>query len=189
MKKKANRNPANARALARILAVEPRWTAVRSAREAIGLPDRVLLHAGPPLPDPKAPPPPMLNSAVLACLYAGWAAEPAEARAVYHGKPTAVGCRLAIFQFDNIDVEFLEPGPEKSAWRDLLEDKGPGCHHIAFRTRNLTRRHAFLESNGHALLQRGEFDGGHGRYAYYDTVKDLGVMIELLEFDDDKESQ
>lgn len=79
MKEKANRNPANARALARILAVEPRWTAVRSAREAIGLTDRVLLHAGPPLPDPKAPPPPMLNSAVLACLYEGWAAEPAQA--------------------------------------------------------------------------------------------------------------
>ena len=48
----------NARALERILAVVPRWTAVRPADEAVGLPDRVLLHAGPPLPDPKSPPPP-----------------------------------------------------------------------------------------------------------------------------------
>ena len=79
MKVKANRSPANVRALARIVAVEPRWTAVRSAREAIGLADRVLLHAGPPLPDPKAPPPPMRNSAVLACLYEGWAADENEA--------------------------------------------------------------------------------------------------------------
>ncbi|WP_261338653.1 hypothetical protein [Rhizobium leguminosarum] len=45
------------------------------------------------------------------------------------------------------------------------------------------------EDKGHRLLQRGEFDGGHGRYAYYDTVPDLGVMIELLEFDSDKEVQ
>lgn len=74
-----NRTPANAQALARILAVEPAWTAVRPAREAIGLPDRVLLHAGPPLPDPKAPPPPMLNSAVLACIYEGWAADAPQA--------------------------------------------------------------------------------------------------------------
>ncbi|MGO6879075.1 hypothetical protein ACC721_08075 [Rhizobium ruizarguesonis] len=29
----------------------------------------------------------------------------------------------------------------------------------------------------------------HGRYAYYDTVPDLAVMIELLEFDSDKEVQ
>ncbi|HVG48806.1 MAG TPA: lactoylglutathione lyase, partial [Rubellimicrobium sp.] len=80
-------------------------------------------------------------------------------------------------------------GPEKSAWRDLLEEKGPGCHHIAFRTRNLSKRHDYLEGKGHLLLQRGEFDGSHGRYAYYDTVKDLGVMIELLEFNKDMEPQ
>jgi hypothetical protein len=66
---------ANTRALARILAVEPRWTAVRPARDAVSLAERVLLHAGPPLPDSKAPPPPMLNAAVLACLYEGWATD------------------------------------------------------------------------------------------------------------------
>ena len=31
--------------------------------------------------------------------------------------------------------------------------------------------------------------GGGGRYAYYDTVPDLGLMIELLEFDRDKAPQ
>jgi methylmalonyl-CoA/ethylmalonyl-CoA epimerase len=119
----------------------------------------------------------------------GKAADPEEAKAIYNGMPAAVGCRIMMFKFGNIDVEFLEPGPEKSAWRDLLEEKGPGCHHIAFRTRNLTKRNEYLESRGHRLLQRGEFDGGHGRYAYYDTVEDLGLMIELLEFDKDKEPQ
>ena len=119
----------------------------------------------------------------------GKAADPEEAQAIYHGKPADVGCRIILFEFGNIDVEFLQPGPEKSAWRDLLEEKGPGCHHIAFKTRNLTERHAFLEGMGHKLLQRGEFDGSNGRYAYYDTVPELGVMIELLEFDSDKEPQ
>lgn len=119
----------------------------------------------------------------------GRAADPDEAQAVYDGAPARVGCTIRMFAFGNIDVEFLQPGPEKSAWRDLLEAKGPGCHHIAFRTRNLTRRNAYLEEKGHRMLQRGEFDGGHGRYAYYDTVGDLGVMLELLEFDKDKEPQ
>jgi hypothetical protein len=119
----------------------------------------------------------------------GRAAEPEAAQAVYDGRPARVGCRIRMFKFGNIDVEFLEPGPEPSAWRDLLDEKGPGCHHIAFRTRNLTRRNAYLERKGHRLLQRGEFDGGHGRYAYYDTVPQLGAMVELLEFDRDKEPQ
>ncbi len=119
----------------------------------------------------------------------GKAADPDEAQAIYDGQPARVGCRIMMFEFGNIDVEFLEPGPEKSAWRDLLEARGPGCHHIAFRTRNLTKRNAYLEEKGHRLLQRGEFDGGYGRYAYYDTVADLGAMVELLEFDRDKEPQ
>ena len=54
-------------------AVRPQWTAVREAREALGLEGRVLLHAGPPLHDPRRPPRPMLNAAVLSCLHEGWA--------------------------------------------------------------------------------------------------------------------
>jgi hypothetical protein len=60
-------------------AVRPQWTAVRSAREALGLEDRTLLHAGPPLADPTRPPIPMLNAAVLSCLHEGWARTPEEA--------------------------------------------------------------------------------------------------------------
>jgi methylmalonyl-CoA/ethylmalonyl-CoA epimerase len=119
----------------------------------------------------------------------GKAADHDEAKAVYMGKRAEVSCRLAMFKFSNIDVEFLEPGPEKSAWRDLLEEKGPGVHHIAFRTRNVTKRGAYLEGKGYRELQKAEFDGSHGRYAYYDTVRDLGIQIELLEFDNDKEPQ
>ena len=119
----------------------------------------------------------------------GKLAESDEARLEYRGKPAVVTARLALFRFSNIDVEFLEPGPEKSAWRDVLEEKGPGCHHIAFNTRNMTRRRAFLESKGHMTIQKAEFDGGHGRYAYFDTVPQLGVQIELLEWNKDMEQQ
>jgi methylmalonyl-CoA/ethylmalonyl-CoA epimerase len=119
----------------------------------------------------------------------GKAADPDTARAEYMGKPANVSARLAIFHFGNLDVEFLEPGPEKSAWRDLLEEKGPGCHHIAFRTRNMTKRSAYLQAQGLALLQKAEFDGGGGRYAYFDTTPQLGIQLELLEWDNNKEPQ
>ena len=66
-------------ALTRIAAVRPQWTAVRQAREAIGLDGRVLLHAGPPLADPRQPPRPMLNAAALSCLHEGWAKNDDEA--------------------------------------------------------------------------------------------------------------
>jgi hypothetical protein len=111
------------------------------------------------------------------------------AQATYHGQPASVGCRLAIFKFGNLDVEFLEPGPERSAWRDLLEERGPGVHHIAFRTRNMTRRSEYLQQLGLPMLQKAEFDGGGGRYAYFDATPQLGIQLELLEWDHNKEPQ
>jgi len=122
-------------------------------------------------------------------MHVGKSADHDAARAVYRDQPANVSCRLALFRFANIDVEFLEPGPERSAWRDVLEQKGPGCHHIAFRTRNMRRRSRYLVGKGHGELQRAEFDGGHGRYAYFDTEPQLGVQIELLEWNDDMEPQ
>lgn len=119
----------------------------------------------------------------------GKAAEPDVAKATYLGQPATVGCRIRMFKFGNIDLELLEPGKEPSAWRDWLDAHGPGCHHIAFRTRNLTKKNAYLESKGHKLLQRGETDGAMGRYAYYDTQKELGALIELLERNSEMEPQ
>jgi hypothetical protein len=76
-------NDANARAAARIGSVRPQWVAVRSAREALGLDGRILLHAGPAFSDrglgPAHLPPPMRNAAVLSCLHEKWAASAHEA--------------------------------------------------------------------------------------------------------------
>ncbi|SOE46072.1 YlbE family protein [Orrella dioscoreae] len=77
-----SRLPGNAGALARLCAVRPVWRAVRTAREALGLPEGVLLHAGPPYEDPARPAAPVLSSAVLACLHEGWASSEEEAESL-----------------------------------------------------------------------------------------------------------
>ncbi|GAB7522098.1 oxamate carbamoyltransferase subunit AllG family protein [Paraburkholderia sp. 2C] len=70
---------ATQRALARVYGVRPHWHAVARARDAIGLPDFTLLHAGPPYANPCDPAPPVLSSAVLCCLYEKWATTEAHA--------------------------------------------------------------------------------------------------------------
>jgi hypothetical protein len=72
-------NDANARAIARISSVRPRWVAVRNAGEALGLEGRTLLHAGPGRLDPARLPPPMRHAAILSCLHEKWAAGEREA--------------------------------------------------------------------------------------------------------------
>ena len=68
----------NREALERLCRARPVWTAVRLAREAIGLSGYALLHAGPPIGWERMCGP-MRGAVIGAILYEGWAATPADA--------------------------------------------------------------------------------------------------------------
>lgn len=69
---------ANAQAMERLLAAQPLLVDVRPAREAVGLGDRRLLHAGPPIAWERMCGP-VRGAIVGAILFEGWAATPADA--------------------------------------------------------------------------------------------------------------
>lgn len=71
---------ADQRAAKRMAGVRPLWTGLALGQDALGLPDRTLLHAGPPFPDQRDLPLPVLNSAVHAARFEGWADDVAAAR-------------------------------------------------------------------------------------------------------------
>ena len=56
-----------------LTAVEPAWTAMRTAADALGLRTHTLLHCGPPADAAHALVQPILNSAAVACVFEGWA--------------------------------------------------------------------------------------------------------------------
>lgn len=62
-----------------ITASELLWDVVAPARDAVGLEERVLLHAGPSFIDVTAPSCPVLSSAVISAVYEGWAGDEVEA--------------------------------------------------------------------------------------------------------------
>jgi len=148
-----DRSQANAAALAKIVAVDPKWTAVRPASEAIGLPDRVLLHAGPPLSDPKKLPPPMLNSAVLACLYEGWAKDDAEAEnlisnGVIKFEPSftrRVSTPLVSMVSARTTVAVIRDANSKAEWFSFLGTGGGAQMRFGARDRAIIGRLAFRE--------------------------------------------
>jgi hypothetical protein len=73
---------ADRRALARVFDVVPALQRVTSAGEALGLGERELLHAGPPIESPDELCAPIANSAVVATLFEGWAKTIDEAKAL-----------------------------------------------------------------------------------------------------------
>ena len=73
---------ADRRAAAALASVEPAWTGMRTAAEAVGLETHTLLHCGPPAAAPWALVQPVLNSAAVACAFEGWADDLDEALAL-----------------------------------------------------------------------------------------------------------
>ena len=78
-------NRATLESFERLLAAVPQLDHCARLSDVAAIEDRTLLHAGPPLRS-GAIPPPLLNSAVAAALFEGWAADAAQARdAIMHG--------------------------------------------------------------------------------------------------------
>ena len=73
---------ADQRAFEALVTVEPAWSGLRTAADAIGLEGRTLLHCGPPANPAHALVQPTLNSAAVACVFEGWAGDLDEALAL-----------------------------------------------------------------------------------------------------------
>jgi methylmalonyl-CoA/ethylmalonyl-CoA epimerase len=100
----------------------------------------------------------------------------------YKGAPSRARAKLAFFKVGpTLSIELIQPTEEPSTWKDDLDRKGEGFHHVAFVIEGMKERIAKLEKEGIPLLQTGEYPGG--RYAYLDATRDLKVVLELLEND------
>lgn len=100
----------------------------------------------------------------------------------FNGEPCPARAKLAFFHVgETLDIELIEPDETPSVWRNVLNEKGEGVHHIAFVVNGMKEKILALEGNGMKLLQRGEYIGG--RYAYIDCVDQLKTIVELLEND------
>ena len=104
-----------------------------------------------------------------------------KAQTQFKGRFSEARAKLAFFNLGSLQLELIEPDHNASTWRESLDKDGEGPHHIAFVVEGLKEKVTALEHKGMPLLQKGEYTGG--RYAHIDTLRDLKVIIELLEND------
>lgn len=106
-----------------------------------------------------------------------------EAHTLYMGQPSKARARLAFFDVGpSLQLELIEPDQEPSTWRDDLERKGEGFHHLAFVVKDMKKQIGKLNAAGMETLQTAEYPGG--RYAYLDATDQLKLVLELLENDE-----
>lgn len=104
-----------------------------------------------------------------------------KAQVEFMGEPTNTRVKIANFTAGFINLELIEPDNNPSTWKHFLDTKGEGVHHIAFFVKNMKKKIELMGNVNMPLLQKGEFEGG--RYAYFDTVEKLKIIIEMLEVD------
>lgn len=101
----------------------------------------------------------------------------------YRGKPSNAKAKLAFLNLDNIRVELIEPIETPSHWKEFLDTKGEGVHHVAFEVKGIGEKYIdVFEKMGYPVIQQGGWNGGE--YSYMDGISEestLGVMIELIE--------
>jgi methylmalonyl-CoA/ethylmalonyl-CoA epimerase len=104
-----------------------------------------------------------------------------KARTQFLGNPSPATAKLIIFNMGQVAIEIIEPIGGPSTWREFLESHGEGVHHIAFTVPDAAHAAGELSKKGIPTVQSGVFEGG--KYIYVDGEKELGVILELLEFE------
>lgn len=99
----------------------------------------------------------------------------------YRGRPGDYQFSCAYAFVGDVMVELCQHDGGRSLYKDWLDSRGPGFHHLGFR---LDTRAAFdeaaaaLEESGAPAAMGGEIEGA-GIWAYYDTVEQLGCYTEI----------
>jgi methylmalonyl-CoA/ethylmalonyl-CoA epimerase len=104
-----------------------------------------------------------------------------KAKTTVNGRPSEATAKLAFFKMGQLVIELIEPDEKPSVWRDFLDQKGEGVHHIAFRVDDTDATEAAFARLGVKTEQQGLYVDGSGMYTYLDSAPHLGVMIELLQ--------
>ncbi len=95
------------------------------------------------------------------------------------GKPEPYSMRLALATMGSVMLELIQPLEGKSIYKEFLDEKGEGLHHIAcFKVDDIERVVEELGRRGIGVLQSGRWRGGH--FVYMDTEEKLGTVIELV---------
>jgi catechol 2,3-dioxygenase-like lactoylglutathione lyase family enzyme len=104
---------------------------------------------------------------------------PEKTNARYRGSPTGARAKLAFLKMGQLSIELIEPVDGPSTWREFLESRGEGVHHLAFHVADTEREERLLEAAGFPVVQKGDYTGG--RYSYVATEPGLGVALEFLQ--------
>jgi methylmalonyl-CoA/ethylmalonyl-CoA epimerase len=90
--------------------------------------------------------------------------------------------RTAFFAAGDVHIELLEPTSDDSPIAKFLEKSGPGIHHIAFATDDITGQLARAQEQGVRLIHEVPFEGASNKLvAFLHPKSTFGVLTEFCQ--------
>ena len=103
----------------------------------------------------------------------------------YRGKKLKSTLIIKEAQIGPIVLQLVQPIEGDCVAKEFLERKGEGVYHLGFRVDDVQAEEKKLVQSGVKVLQRGRRDDNSG-YAYFDTEKYAGVILEIKQVPDQK---
>ncbi len=104
--------------------------------------------------------------------------------AAYRGKPVSIDVDIVLAFQGGMEIELIQViGKEENVYSDMLAKNGGGIHHLGFSVSGYDRKLAQMKANGIEVLQSGVITtrgSAITRYAYLDTIKQCGIISELI---------
>ena len=97
-----------------------------------------------------------------------------------HDQPYVM--KLALAAVGRTQYELIEPVQGPTTYHEFLERRGEGLHHLGYHVADIDAEIARMAALGYPLLQSGRGFGvdGDGAYAYFDSERDLGCIVEAI---------
>lgn len=100
----------------------------------------------------------------------------------FRGSDQTYVMKLALAQVGSTQYELIEPIDGPTTYQEFLEARGEGLHHLGYYVDDIDAEIARMADLGYPLLQSGRGFGvdGDGAYAYFDSERDLGCIVEAI---------
>ena len=109
--------------------------------------------------------------------------EPAGAEGLfYRGEPLTSDYKALVARIGNMQIEIIQPDDKPNPWREFLEKRGEGIHHIGFQVENVEREVDRLTGRGVEVPFYGKINGKTG--AAYMDLKIANLVFEITSFND-----
>lgn len=90
--------------------------------------------------------------------------------------------KIVLFELGEAEIELIQVLEGETIHSKFLEKRGEGLHHLGFFVKDIEKELAKLKREGIRVLERGTVLGAV-KFAYLDTEKTLGVVLELIQYD------